>query len=484
MFTLPLPVKQLYFGRVDASTEINEDKEKFLKNFYDANNVVGEITSNPIKFLILGKKGTGKTSVSKFIELSISEKYTAKYINFEEFDYIQFSEFKSDNRDEYEQYSTPWKWILYSYLSEILLSEDNQQIDLRTIFQKLFGRKGVSLSKLLNKRFNEGIEIPFDFVEEILGYKNEVYLLQDIVEILDVLISEYKLQSSKQYFLIIDGLDEKIKKEKYYTDAILSFLWSISRLNQDFINKKLPIKIIASLRNDVFDLIGGSNVYKKYYDNAVEIKWTNTSSDKFSYPLAGLISTRIKTSLLEKGFQEIEGDLVKRLLTTHVYGKEWKTRTWNFILDMTTYKPRDVISFLQECHEICNEDVKQIPQSVVWQALNNYSKYLVKEFKSELHGHITKEQADEIFDVIFPSLGKTFNYNDFYLKIGKSKHCLELTGGDILRLFYELGIVGFYVNDSHIEWYHREKSIVKKEFSSQSSKYQINQGLYKALSFW
>lgn len=484
MYTLPLAVKDLYFGRIDAFTEINENQERFLKNFYDANSVVEEITTNPIKFLVLGKKGTGKTSVSKYIELNTTEKYKAKYLNFEEFDYVQFAEFKNNNRDEYEKYSVPWKWVLYSYVSDILLSDNDEPSDLRTFYLKLFGRSGVSLSKLLNNRFNKGIELPFDFIEDILGYKNEVYMLQDIVGILEVLISEYHVQSVKQFFFIVDGLDEKIKKEKYYTDAILSFLWSISRVNQEYLSKKLPIKIIASLRNDVFDLIGGSNVYKKYYDNSVEIRWTNTSNDKFSYPLADLVATRINTSLVDNGIQKIEGDLVKRLLPTYVYGKDWKTKTWNFILDMTTYKPRDVISFLQECHNICNIDDKKIPQNIVWQALNNYSKYLVKEFKSELHGHVTKEQADEIFDVIFPSLGKTFVYNDFFMRLSKSKNCIELTGGDILRLFYELGIVGFFVNQSHVEWYHREKSIVKKEFGLNSSKFQINQGLYKALSFW
>lgn len=63
---MTVKLKDLYFGKVDGDTESNN--EKFLDLFYTGNNKYNEIANDPMKFLIHGQKGTGKTILGRYIE--------------------------------------------------------------------------------------------------------------------------------------------------------------------------------------------------------------------------------------------------------------------------------------------------------------------------------------------------------------------------------------------------------------------------------
>lgn len=486
-----LIISDIYFGKMDASNEIMQSPDQFLKNFYDIGGVTKKLLKDPVCFLVLGKKGTGKTAIGKYLEMNgkIEKGYLCKYVSFDDFDYKQFSIMKDSHSDEYEKYQSAWRWVLLSQLGALIATDttlpDNEKLDdLKTLILTLFNSTTIPLSKLVDRKLRRGIKLDLKTISTYLGEdiceEKTNYSLEELGEVFETLLDEISY-ANNSYYLVIDGLDEKIKKDKMYTDSLTSLLWEAARYNKRFAERKQPIKIIITLRHDVFNLLGGANLNKLELDNSIKLSWTSASKNKMDFPLADLVALRINNSRELKGMKP-SARAIEEILPEKVHGKNWATPSWDWMLDMTTYKPRDIVTFLNLCQKLCHNSETRITESIVWDALKDYSEYLVGEFKSELYGHLEKEQVDEILTGIFPAIGKTFPYEIFLRKLNNSKACSGLNAVEVLSLLYRLGVVGIQDAHNFIQWVYRDRTIVKKEISN--SKFQIHIGLWKVLSYW
>jgi polynucleotide 5'-kinase involved in rRNA processing len=66
-------LKDLYFGCADGDTE--SYKKDFLDLFYTGNNKYNEIANDPMKFIVYGQKGTGKTIMGRYIEKTYNKNH-------------------------------------------------------------------------------------------------------------------------------------------------------------------------------------------------------------------------------------------------------------------------------------------------------------------------------------------------------------------------------------------------------------------------
>jgi len=389
--------------------------------------------------------------------------------------------------DEYEKYVDCWKWVLLSQITGILVKDsglgDSEIVgDLRHFHAHVFKDNPYILQKLVNKRIKRGVRTPEGLLEKYDFETKLTYSIQEINEFYEMILSDIKYDDNK-FMLLIDGLDEKVKKDKIYNEAIIGLLWTIKRLNTKFYNEGVPMKFVIMLRSDVYNHIldQGSNLNKLGEDNEVELDWISASSNKLEYPLAELISLRINNSITKNGLKPVI-DPIYDLLPERVHGKDWSRPTWDWMLDMTTYKPRDIINFLNCCKDLSKSGEKSITESVIWSALKDYSEYLVKEFKAELYGHFTSNQINELFESVFPKVGKSFSYKNFEKVFEVSEYFNQLDPVDILNLLTKLGILGTIDKFGHAQWEYRRKTIVKQDI--RTSKFQIHLGLWKVLSFW
>jgi hypothetical protein len=492
MRELPIPVKDVYFGVVEALNDADERPDLFQENFYDLNNVINELRHNRSKYLVLGKKGTGKTTIGKYMSLQSYPNQICKYISYEEFDYRMFGEMRDLHADEYEKYSAAWKWVLLSQIAGVIASDTNvvrtdALVDLQNLMQVLFGNTEAPLKKLVHRKLKRGIQLPLHFVASYFGEEEcnskSHYSISEITELMEALIEEIEYGDT-EYIVLLDGLDEKIKKNELYIQAIISLLWEVRRSNVRFTRSGIPIKFVVLLRQDVFDFIleHGPNLNKLGEDNAVILKWTSSVSNKLDWPLAKAMALRINNSIRRAGHDPVPNPLMQ-LLPDRVHGKEWSRQTWDWICDLTTYKPRDFIAFFNCCKNLCGDTDRNITESVIWSALSDYSEYLVKEFKAELYGHLEPDQTHEIFESIFPKLGKTFLYEDFLRQVRQSEKCNSLDAVKTLALFYKIGLIGnMDKKTGFVQWFYRQKTIVKQDIIS--GKFQIHAGLWKVLGFW
>src|SRR5581483_6687117 len=89
MKSSPYKIGDIYFGSADGEDEALDllDKQDQFKNFYyDYDNIV-EKALQPLRYLVLGKKGAGKTLLGEYLNYKLNnvENSLCKIVSFNEF---------------------------------------------------------------------------------------------------------------------------------------------------------------------------------------------------------------------------------------------------------------------------------------------------------------------------------------------------------------------------------------------------------------
>jgi len=192
---------------------------------------------------------------------------------------------------------------------------------------------GIDLSakgaqKLSEEQKSQVIQIGKKVVSEIQ--------IRELENIITVLGDEIFSDPQQKYYVIIDGLDEEWVDERIKYNLIKSLIDSIRRF------KKIPaVKILIAMRQDLLDKVIHSSrdvgfQEEKYESLYLRLGWTKQN-------LKELIDRRVSF-------------LVRRKYTKKDVG--WddifpfqidKQPTIDYIVDRTFYRPRDIISFMNDC---------------------------------------------------------------------------------------------------------------------------------------
>lgn len=463
-------VADIYFGIVDADNEYKRDKDAFVKNFYDLNGAVQKIEEQSNIQYIFGKKGTGKTYIGRYLEAI--KPTEVKYVSFNKFSYKDFANLAKDGSG-YEPYMSCWEFLLLAYLLDFVGKDQNDN-DIQEILKELFGFK-VTNQQILNRSFKRGRVVQNERIKSYFTKDSDVFSIDELVEAFKYTLEERNLRN---HYIIVDGLDEKMNDHNKYKEIINALIWSINELNDYFFDNDVACKIILLLRKDVFEFVSGANTNKIANGSAAVLNWINESEDKESYPLYEFINKRIKNSTSKN----IE---LKDILPEYVNSKSGtKYKTWNWILNFTTYKPRDVVSFLSFCSVHCHNDESIMSESVLWNAIKDYSEYFYNELKDELYGFFKNEQIAHIFDVALPKFGMRWvPYLEAVSYINQNNVFNEMDNKEILNKLYEVGVLGIKINTGYEHWSYRSKATSLSELM-ESSHFKVHQGLWKKMSIW
>lgn len=464
-----IQIADIYFGVVDADNEYKKDPQAFIKNYYDLNDAVKKIEKQTNIQYILGKKGTGKTYIGRYLEAKMPDK--VKYLSFNKFKYKAFA-FLAKDGNGYEPYMAIWQFVLLAFILEFVGAEQEND-EINCYLKELFGFK-VTIQQILDKRFKRGVKIGNKKVQGYFPEGTEVFEIETLVESFKYMLEE---ENNKKHFIIIDGLDEKMNEHPKYKEIINALIWSVQELNDYFFDNEIECKLILLLRRDVFDFVSGANINKIVTGSSVTLKWTNESNEKDTYPLYEFINKRLKNSIE----REIE---LKSILPEHITTKGGDVyNTWSWILNFTTYKPRDVVAFLSFCSVHCHKGEKVLSENILWNAVKDYSDYFYKELQDELYGFFTNEQIFYLFDVVFPKFGmRWIDYQEVLGYINQKNLFDDINNDDILERLYNVGVLGIRLDSGHEHWSYRSK-VNLAEFL-RNSQFKLHQGLWKKLSIW
>ena len=169
--------------------------------------------------------------------------------------------------------------------------------------------------------------------------------IRELENIITVLSEEIFVDNQQKYFVVIDGLDEEWVDAKIKYNLIKALIDTVRRF------KRLQtVKIFIAMRQDLLDKVIHSSRDLGFQEEKYESLYLRLGWNKQS--LKELVNRRISF-------------LVKRKYTNKVV--EWddvfpnnvdKRTTIDYLVDRTQVRPRDIISFVNECIQSAAGDNK------------------------------------------------------------------------------------------------------------------------------
>lgn len=444
------------FGGTDADNDnllldCFEDHEAYL-------NVI-----NFTKFLVSGRKGSGKTAIYKKILLSSNYDFFTFGHTFSDYPWNYHDLQVKIGIPDQDKYTHSWKYLILLTISKILLNYDQSvpfddvSIECLLKIEKFiidtYGTKDPDVTHIFTPTKILKLKPHFEIDAKLLkaGISPEsvpMTELPTIVQEVNHNLLNYVLKSlnpKNRYCICFDQLDLGFDpSSSEYNFRLIGLLLAAREINLKAkeLNKNLFISIF--LRDDIYDNLHFEDKNKITQNFMSIIEWDSSKTKK---TLKGLMEKRFTKLLKNQENESIKWEDIfdeDKKMT----GKQTK---YQYILDRTFLRPRDIIKF---CNEILNqfrfENQNKNPtdQSTKFEnkdinnAKSNYSDYLLKELDDEIHKHIPyyKQSLD-----IIKKIGYTnFTLEEFTNLYNEIPNEENIKTTEILNNLFEFSIIGYY----------------------------------------
>lgn len=450
--------QQIDFGDPDGLYDKN-----LLEYFVDTANYWKEITNGKI-FYVVGRKGTGKSAIYKWIKLK--EKDTGiivSNLSFKDFPYERLLHLTDDDFHHPNQYQSIWKLIILAEIARLIIIDPKSSCvneaysELSTFVERTFGSDLQDLYAQVTtkvtkcdgslKIYGSGIGSGSECKTEYgCGYQN----ITMIIRRLEILIENYLISlDTSRYIIQFDQLDDNytsfLNNEMDYFQSIVSLFKVIYELNQKYSEKELPVKIVGYLRSDIFDRIHNYDAESsRWLGHTLKINWISGKiSRNNNQMLLDMINTRIKRSC--PNLSELESPLVYLFdgisMLSNRYGS---IPVHKYIIHRTFQRPRDMVQF---CIMVQNEVNKTgiISEEEILNAEKEYSSWLINELVNEM-GPVIKDKS-YLLHLLRNFESKTFDQQQFSVQYHQIMDNVGKNTDEILKYLYELGVL-LNVDDS------------------------------------
>ena len=427
-----MKLSELYLGFNDGITEATE--EKFTDYFYDHNKMIEKVLKKNI-WLVLGRKGTGKSLLGRYLE-EIKDNWNdfSILLSYQDFRLNKLVPLKSGDESP-NQYIQIWKWLLLIEISRLLLQsnelmEEQDYYRLGAFFNKNFGDLQIDKNKILEITKNgkikgevglAGLKIGGEIGKDIKYIEaNYSEYLYDLEETVSRLLKKTKLN----YLIMLDGLDHRFKRVNDYQDMATGIIYAAKYYNNFFSKNRIKTKILVFMRSDIFNWLNDPDLNKVKLDNTYEINWGEDTT--FESPLFDLIIKKVE-----------RGKMLNIL-----FPSDEKMTNPEYILTKTLLRPRDLITFLNLAKKYYPKETAFTP-IVIRAVTNKYSEYFHGEFRNELSGHLKQKKIDKSFDFISKFARTEFNLQDALdFNVANYSDTERLDLRDIFSTLFDFSILG------------------------------------------
>jgi hypothetical protein len=430
-----IQLKELYLGENDGKKEAVY-RNDFERYFIDIDNNFEKL-KNKKYFLVLGRKGSGKTYLGQYIK-KMSEQEPLHFCEISSYKNFKFQELvhlKTGDITPNEYYEI-WRWLLLLDLGKLCL-KDVGVVDcdaskkLIAFFTANYNSIKIDAKKIVEVTKNKKIRGVFlkSFVDVSNNEKLEEGTYLDYIDDLEDVVFEILSMSDSQYTIIYDELDDRFRNDEYYRHSIISLLKAADYLNLKALDTEVNAKVILLLRTDIFSIFNDPDLNKIKRVNTLKIDWGTKVS--VNAPLIGMIIHKVKKSsslmsLLsnEAIFRKIFPDDINHITPER------------YILERSFFRPRDVITIL-------NLIIEKYPNASYfgWKSFlevkKDYSEYLLDEIRNEMFGHYDDKEIDDVFKLLK-------NYNKHFVKYKELKKYMDKNKFHYENLNLEKMLIGLF----------------------------------------
>lgn len=498
-------LEEIFIGKADGMQE--SKRKDFIELFYEGNNSYYELANDESKFIISGRKGTGKTILAKYYEKRVEKAGgVTNTINGNDLLLSHIKEIGDDDVKDV-QIAAFAKYTLLLELAKIIVDKRNKVMLRASLFKKRKCKKAIHmLEEIVMCRTLEGNYSISDFsTEESIDASVQVsvppmksgmsakeirhssYIKNKYFALIESLEKNVMIVASGiKIALIVDDIDE-YRNESYNNRNFYLFLTKIIEVSCEIneslycANNKKWGKVILLLRSDFVDKLQAqnSNINKTITDAQILLNWISKIDD--THPekniLMDLILTKIKHS--NKKLIDISNDELYRQLFPE---KINNSSSIKYIFNEGHGRPRDVINLLNIMKKE-NPKAAQFTQEMFISAKKEYSKRFRDEIKNEMSFYYSAEKIEECFRII-----KLVNRPGFYISNVEAvieqnrKQIMNIQNAEeFIDIAYDAGIIGNTWKDGN----NRTYSFKYREDGDEQPNYQakmiVHVGLRKNL---
>lgn len=473
-----LSLKQIKFGKTDAFNELKEfGADWFTRAFFSYERYELESFIEGSSYYICGEKGTGKTTMLRYLQCKLSEDPSTLIIP------IRFkSDLDSEDKKSFVRAATNVKEITAEGWNEFKDDSDAVivwQIYILNKFFSTYSHSGAYEFFEENKEFdeiNKLLKVVYpEFEEKIVPKikRGQLNLNTNNIKFLDAKLqleigvespsstisfnriakkiihkfSTLHFKGNKAY-IIFDELELSIRSQKEHQrdiKLVRDLIIAIDRLNEICKTNGFDIHIIGSIRTEVIKSVhsAGYEINKSIEDYGVTISWYQRGGNYEDNRLLKLIENKIIACEEMCGITE-HGDIWKKYFPDRING----VTTKKYILNYSWMHPRDIIRLMNGVLRQHNDEMI-FTQEMFDRAMKSYSSASWGEI---IEGLSLKYSADDIAIIkrILTNIEVPFTFQfistrlnelgtiDLKIEDFKRRHNLN----DILDDLFDFGVVG------------------------------------------
>ena len=237
--------------------------------------------------------------------------------------------------------------------------------------EKILTELGVDITKFVSKvgyGANMSQQNKSEYVARVRKVINAEQL-QDLSKVI-TLLSEGSSNSMESHYILVDNLDDRWVDEGIKYKLINALIEAVGKFRQI-----RNLKIIVALRSDVIERSIQENTdsgfqREKFRDKLVTIEWTEKQ-------LKELINKRISSTFRRKYSPQrqvlFEDIFVQKVRNQHPF---------DYMVERTLLRPRDLIAFTNECLDVANNRIEIAPSNV-YDAETKYSQVRLEALVDE-----------------------------------------------------------------------------------------------------
>ena len=468
-----MKISNIDFGPVDARhafTHSDFDENIFSRVFIDPMGVDIHDLEKGRRSFVYGIKGSGKSAILKYLEIKLRNSCETRFVYFSDSIREVWQQKKQSlelptaevsdigNPEEY------WRSFLFILIAKIIF-EGKGAINkrfLEFVRRQATHSPGSHLDKIIRKAPTVQTwmaEIGSSAKAKLDGSFEEIVSADHFFSSAISLLGEKKLQ--RKIFVFVDELELVYSNQKQFqkdVELASALVRVIRDLNEAFRKHKIDIFICCAVRKEISDRILGGDASKIIADLGMEVTWERPSwshdDPDYIHPLFQIALRRIffSENAPTKSFGKSEIEEVKgKYFPFYRSGGRGSKGTQAEILDLTTYRPRD-ISILFNTAKKIDKERNSFRQETFRRLIRKPLKdALWRDFSEGLRAEFSQHQIDLLARVL-DRLPERFNFSDFKRAIDDFSQDPEMVKiidlyddskwAEILKELYKLGALG------------------------------------------
>lgn len=468
-----MEIREFRLGKVDGKEEFlldGSNQDKFFDAFLVPEHISIKEFIDRERYFITGFRGTGKTSLLRYIISTLQKDRIYRKIILFKTDIVEenrarisqqvdmsIAEFDSLKMGIAQDFKSAWMWFILHNIAELMISAPNcfekskeaaefirmMGLGDQKPFKKVLGY----LPKLEGTRVRISAETGLFSTDVDLSFEKEgsttaTALFSEVVSAIRMKLT--KIQFNDNLVLGIDELEVFFGFEEQYRrdlSMVRDLIFSVDRINGDLRATQSRLFLIAAIRREVVDAIGvlGQEVNRVVHDRGVSLSWHH-SRRSLDHPLIEMIRKKMRVSLP----RNFSGDPVEKFFDQRIDGELLDS----FLLDRSFYRPRDLIWRLTFAQKTFPRE-PYFSTKVLRETESEYSSQLWTEVEYELSTAFTKSEIKAITSIFSGIKVKFFLRELQYIAETKGRYSREVDSflskhslSDLCETLYRYGALG------------------------------------------